>query len=273
MNPENILEELSNRYATCTTYLDRGYLYSWSESCAKTRKPQIIFRTDFERLAKIRFEWYNNHSNNVLLCNETHCYSYNDFYSAGPFKRQEESAFMAIAAATAGSRRASYFAPSLLLDEMRIGTEWTLLRDDISLLKDESIGDQDCYCIQGSNFSPRDTTIWVSKGDFSLRRLRNSIDKSAILAAQRMTWTTRKLDPDEVFADDGSMLISLHEPPNLITSKEIDAFVDLFMGTSEYVEEKIFGRGNSYTEITYTECEFGKGLSQNLFSEIQRNEI
>jgi hypothetical protein len=272
MNPKEILEELSNRYATCATYSDRGCLFSWNESGAKTRKPQVIFRTDFEKSANIRFEWYDSDSKSVLLCNDVTCYSYRDSYRSGPDKQQDESAFMAIAGATGVSKRAAYFAPSLLLEEMRSNTKWTLLRDDINLLEDDAINNQECYCIQGSTLSSRDTTIWVSKKDFGLRRLRHYLDKRALLAPPKEKWTTSKLEPDEQFADDGSMLISLYKPPNSITRDEIKDFADLFQGTSEFVEPTIYGRGNSYTEITYNECEFEKGSSRNLFSELRRNE-
>jgi hypothetical protein len=192
---------------------------------------------------------------------------------------------MAIAAVTGVSSSAAYHVPSLLLEEMRTLSRWIIFRADIVLLKMEKVEDHDCYCIQGSNQSPHDTTIWVSTHDFSLRR-RNHYSVPTC-DDQKIMITTRELSASETSdtAED-SLLISLHRPPNLITEKETTEFIELFRESAGRVEKRKFevtqamkarllagkrSERSFFTEISYEEAEFNTPISPSIFSSIRRD--
>jgi len=201
MNQEEIFSTLVERYANCTTYCDLGCVYRWDESQQKTDKPQIVFRTYFERPSKFRFEWPDADCKSVIWCNGNESYSCSDLIQ---LRSREgtvcDSVAMAIAGATGVSSGSAYLVPTLLFDELREHPDrrWLLLHSDIAV---KGIEESECYCIEGSNHSSHDTSIWVSKRDFSLRRYRSYTVMSQP-DRKKITLTMRELSASEISGSD-----------------------------------------------------------------------
>jgi hypothetical protein len=63
-------------------------------------------------------------------------------------------------------------AAALLMPEIRDGCRHILLLRDLQLLDEQIVVGVNCYVLRGSFERDKDTTLWISTADFSLRQLR-----------------------------------------------------------------------------------------------------
>ncbi len=269
MNPKEIFSNLTERYANCATYRDKGCLYSWRENNQKTRKPQIVFKTYFEWPSKLRFEWQDDSSKSLIWCDGTQAYSCNDFHNSGPEKELCENYGMAIAGAHGVSRGSASLVTDLLFDDLRTECRWLLIREDEKLVGSEPIGDIECYCIQGSNFSPNDTKVWISAVDWSLKRYLHLTVKDK---PQSNSWSANQSanEPKIDLSLMRKVWLEMQERKNLVSPGEIADFRNLFADSSAIVDEEVHGDGNYFTEINIEKVEFGTRISPAVFTHIRR---
>jgi len=100
---------------------------------------------------------------------------------------------------------------------------------------------------------------------------------------RKITFTAKALSADETISSDGSMLISVHRPPNLSSEQEAREFSELFGPSIGLLEEPVITqarvdlvlagnwRGDSFfTEITYETVEVDSSIKPLTFSSIRR---
>lgn len=271
MNPQDIFSKIKERYGSCTTYRDRGCLYSWDERNQKTAKPQIVFRSYFEWPSKFRFEWQDDSSSAMIWCDGKDAFRCYNFHNSGTEIQPCENYGMALAGAHGVSKGSVSLIADLLFDDLRTANRWLLIRAEEKLVGTEMIGGDECYYIQGSNFSPNDTSVWISDHDWSLKRHRHLTVKDEP-ASNSQTWAANQ-NSSKYSIDLGllkKVLKERREAKNSITPKEIVDFSNLFTDSSGVVDKEIHGNGNYFTEITIEKMEFGTRIPPAIFTHIKR---
>lgn len=194
MNPQEVMDRLAQRYASCSVYSDCGSVCSFDDNVERTDQRRFVFRTFFERPMKFRFEWKQEmpikspveRNFNIVWCDGSQTASFYDF-EPGP--TIEDNLVYAIAGATGISMGSAFEVPSLLIPEIREESNHMLLLEDLRLSESETIGEHDCFQILGSSYRSSDTILWISKADYSLRKMQEfsvvTAAESAKYAAER----------------------------------------------------------------------------------------
>ncbi len=176
---------------------------------------------------------------------------------------------MAIAGAHGVSRGSASLITDLLFDDLRTESRWLLIRENEKLVGTEFVEDIECYCIQGSNFSPDDTAVWISTLDWSLKRYRHLTVKDK---PKTSSWPANQAsnEPTIDLSFMKKVWTEMQEKKNLISAGEVADFNNLFPEPEGMVEAEIHGKGNYFTEINIDKVEFGAAITPDVFRCIRR---
>lgn len=143
-DPDAVLANMRNAYASCGSYKDSGYVLSVHDGGHDRKRP---FKTAFKRGDRFRFEFQSNGRLRYVLFRDNH-----GTKSWWDLTRSIEhfSAIGEVLTKAGGvSGRASCTVPALLLQDHMVPMPFTLLAG-LRLLSDCVEGGVECYRIQGS---------------------------------------------------------------------------------------------------------------------------
>jgi hypothetical protein len=179
MDADSIVQQTLLKYSRCSTYSDEGCIES-----AGFARPGILFKTDFVRPSRFRFEWRSWHPflgrigpeyYNVIGADDIGAYEFYD-WSSGlglSYKRRCKTLALAIAGATGISQGASFLISSLIIPLVVLRHRQEMLPiSDAELLPMEVGPYDDCYhirCGRGENFHYE---FWINRHDFSLLKVK-----------------------------------------------------------------------------------------------------
>jgi hypothetical protein len=174
MNAEQILEKVAERYATCRSYVDGG----WVQSDDQRHEPIVLnFKTFFSRPHYLRFDWQHycpRRGKTEALSSLRHDGEKCWFL----WKRSDETTLeerstlsLTIAGASGCSCGAAFIVPSLLLPDIAHNGRQVLNLSQPQFIGLEKIIDAECFVVSGSSSKPNDQRLWIDCRDFSLRKL------------------------------------------------------------------------------------------------------
>ena len=238
MNPQEVMDGLAQRYASCSTYFDCGSAFCWDNNVDKTDQRKLVFKTFFERPFKFRFEWSQEIPTEPLLSERNFNIVWSDgiqaaySYDCEPGPCNEENLVYAIAGATGISMGSAFEVPALLIPEVREESNHLLLLKDLRLTESEVVGEHDCFRIVGSSCRPEDTVLWISKSDYSLRKVQ---EFSLITAEQSAQWA-EELRVE--FGDEGASSLGIEYEDRshftVLTYETVTFDADISVGTFNY---------------------------------------
>jgi hypothetical protein len=171
MDAIDILEQMHQKYAACSSYQDKGIV----------RLPllafgaELSFKTYFLRPNKFRLEWQQSkagiiHSSGSIWTDGNTVYA-----NLAKGKEEQESLRRAIAVASEVSAGTSTAVPTLLIP---FGDKYVLtdLKKAYLVADDTSPA---CFCIRGWSEQEDDTQLWIDKQTFTLKRMRAGIGQKA----------------------------------------------------------------------------------------------
>ncbi len=174
MKPTEILRAVGERYSQCSSYSDSGFA---EFEDVPEQMLQIAFRTEFIRPDYLRFEWQDygprrgkSERFSTLWASENKVLTRRD--TSKVVVEKQPSLGLAMAGATGCSAGAAGEVPTLLIAELRTDCKHILLLTDLEKIEQVLEGNQQCYVLKGSLFRNGDHTLWISTGDFSVRRVR-----------------------------------------------------------------------------------------------------
>ncbi len=169
---EEIIEASVATYLDCDSYRDKGVVTTTLHPGDSERIERKPFKTSFSRTGQFRFEF---ESRGVLGLIAQRYIVWTDgtevltWWDVKPGVEREETLSTAVAGATGVSGRSAHTIPVLLLPD-RIGGRRLSDMTDLVRADDTSIGDIDCYCVQGKYGGQR-KTVWIDKTTHLIRRI------------------------------------------------------------------------------------------------------
>jgi len=169
-DPQKIIKKAVKIYASYSSYQDAGVVATIYKEPTGRRIENQPFKLYFSREpSRFRAEWLDydlqEQKQNVLWCDGQATY----FYSEPDRYVKKESLDLGIAATTGVSSGATATIPHLLMPET--GTSSLLALRDLKLLGEETVEKELCYRIKASNSDGDITEVWISKLDFSVRKV------------------------------------------------------------------------------------------------------
>jgi outer membrane lipoprotein-sorting protein len=168
LTPEAILRKTADRYASCSSYQDIGIVTVTYDIASGRRIDEQPFKLFFARPQRLRAEWIDAYlpipKLNVLWSNGNGTFFYRE-----PNRFEKEASLANGIVAVAGiSHGAGYTIPRLLTPEM----DTTALTDlkNLTLVGEELFEHELCYRLRGLDSGEDVNELWISKGDFLLRK-------------------------------------------------------------------------------------------------------
>lgn len=172
MTAAQIIAQMEEAYATCTTYTDSGEIHKTFHRDGRVKI--IRFETAFIRPDRFRFEFNQADRHNpegprqryIVWQDGRHVRRWS--YAREQVNRKATLS-LAIAGATGVSSGVAHYVPRLMIPEIDGGsvTDGRFTRiDDVTLAIDATGESVDCYRLVGSEFE-----LWIGTQDFLLRRV------------------------------------------------------------------------------------------------------
>jgi len=178
LSGQEILAQMSRRYASCESYRDSGVVKASIEGTEQVL-PEQPFETKFCRSGLFRFDWQ------MLLqpgVPPKKCSVWTDgdgvcsYCEPAEFFREQNLA-SAVARAAGISGGAVHTVPRLLMPDL--GGKAITDLGDLELLREESMSGVDCFVVKGTRGGGGDPAsramtyeLWIGKTDYLLRRIR-----------------------------------------------------------------------------------------------------
>lgn len=188
MNAKDVHERVLEKYQSCSSYSDFGMV----DFDNVHEQPETLqFRTSFIRPNYLIFEWQDYGPRRGKSQEFSQLWSKNGRTKTRmPWGLKEsESLHLGIAGATGCSAGAASVIPDLLLPETNSKGFTQLSELD---LDPQGLETDDCYVLRGTLFKYLDHTVWISKIDFSIRRLRH--DRSWTAAESKLEYELLQAD-------------------------------------------------------------------------------
>lgn len=221
MNPADIINAMADRYSSCDSYTDSGWVDFIASDEAEQRSR---FTTHFIRPNKFAFEWQECGPNGAKVEHYTKLISDGvKVYMQAPQEQMEEKLGLsiALAGATGSSVGAAYIVPPLLIDSVRTAGKNLLDLVELRLLEDAI---DDCFVLEGTLIESRDHIAWISKHDFSLMRL-----------FKNMSWTEESPVTSVRYARNQAQIRKLREE-GIVPHIELTQETRLFYAVYNYAE-------------------------------------
>ncbi len=174
MFPEDIVTRMLERYASCVSYEDSGYLENFVEGEERSHGFYLKFRTWYKRPFQFRFEYISREfldapwSERLVGCDGALAFS----KEQGAEVKIQSSLKYAIAEANTPSRNSITQITQHFPDLDLLPIAWLERHKDLMLIGKEFANNVECYCVAASVKNPHDKIIWVSCEDYSLRRIK-----------------------------------------------------------------------------------------------------
>jgi outer membrane lipoprotein-sorting protein len=235
MFPEDIVTRMLQKYASCSSYEDSGYLESFLEGEERTHGFYLKFRTWYKRPFHFRFEWISRDfldaswKEYVVGCDGSAAFS-KDLESG---IKIQSSLKYAIAEANTPSRNSITQITQHFPDLDLLPIAWLDRHKDLTLIGKETANDIECYCVASTVKNPHDKIIWVSCEDYSLRRVKTYTKVSSNISNEVLDLAKK------------------------IALKEVDSIA---LSPSQRPEKRC------YIETNYEELSFDKELPDDFFT-------
>ncbi len=174
MNPAKIMAAVRSKYSSCQSYSDQG---SAETIDLEGNKVRLLFKTYFVVPSYFRFDWQDwsparskSEEFSTLRSDSRQTYLELPWNTEYP-----ESVSMGVAAATGCSAAAASIISPLLMEVIRGSTVLDLA--ELNSATDDVVDGVNCYVVTGVG-PPDKFTLWVSKSDFSLMRVRRGDSNS-----------------------------------------------------------------------------------------------
>ncbi len=178
MEPSHILRCVADKYARCLSYSDCGIV---DFDDVEGKKEQLEFRTHFIRPKYFCFEWQDYGPRRGKSTDFSMLWSMSGEtltrYQWGI--EDKDNLHLAVCGATGCSAGAANLVPSLLVEEIREGSNHLLRLADLKLLRNEKMNEQDCYVLQGTLHKSGDHILWISAEDFVVLRVYVDMSRTA----------------------------------------------------------------------------------------------
>lgn len=188
MFPEDIVTRMLEKYASCSSYEDSGYLENFLEGEERTHGFFLKFRTWYKRPFQFRYEWIEREfldapwKERLVGCDGTTAFSKDE--EAG--KKIQSSLKYAIAEANTPSRNSITQITQHFPDLDLLPIAWLDRHKDLTLIGKEFANDIECYCVASTVKNPHDKIIWVSCEDYSLRRVKTYTKMSSNISNEML---------------------------------------------------------------------------------------
>jgi outer membrane lipoprotein-sorting protein len=167
-----ILDQMAQVYAGCTSYRDSGVVRTVFVSVRGNRTVEKPFTTAFVRPDRFRFEYREKRG---ILEQDSRYIVWSQgketraWWDLDPEVRKGESLGMALAAATGVSSGSAHTIPALLLPAEVEGRRLTDITE-ARRMDDARLDDVECFRIEGK-LAQSPATLWIDKSSFLVRRL------------------------------------------------------------------------------------------------------
>lgn len=172
-SPQEIIRTMAARYGALKSYQDSGVVEVQRTDAPPRRETDNFFKTHFTRPQKLRFEWFDYSSSfpeRSIVWSDGQKTFTRPSYEPDKIETEEDLS-MGLAGATGVSRGAAHTVPVLLLPEEVVGFSLVELAR-LSLKGQERFEGEDCYVVEGYHPNGEAWTLWISKRDFLLRKVR-----------------------------------------------------------------------------------------------------
>jgi hypothetical protein len=186
MDAADIMYNMAEVYANCTSYHDRGIVRHFEQPTvdpkatpeAETHRHRVAFKTFFSRPDRLYFEWAEPPVGDP----ETASYRVNAFWTAGDrvfrlFYSQPGAEICPsldyVVAASAGiSKGASVTIAAYLLPTLKQKMRTLFRLRELVRLDDCEVDGRLCHLLKGQNWSGSEEELWVDTQEYLLRRTR-----------------------------------------------------------------------------------------------------
>lgn len=199
MFPEDIVNRMLAKYASCTAYEDSGFVENYLEGEERAHCFYLKFRTWYKRPYQFRFEYIAREfldapwHEHLVGCDGVTAFSKDQQDGI----KIQSSLKYAIAEANTPSRNSITQITQHFPDLDLLPIAWLDRHKDLMLIGKEFANDIECYCIASSVKNPHDKIIWVSCEDYSLRRIK-TYTKVSFEISNEMLDLARKVALKEV---------------------------------------------------------------------------
>lgn len=175
MNPEDLLQAISEKYALLDSYQDEGVVFTYDP--VKPGPGQIHFATLFRRPDLFRFEWTSHHpypplrhiiNQQVVGFDGSSAYYHSS--RNGDVKAVENLA-MAVGMATGVSSGSALTVSCLLSDQIEVNSTVLDIKETL-LLEEEEFEGVICHHLAGHDpWWAAPMELWIGRDDFLLRKV------------------------------------------------------------------------------------------------------
>ena len=174
MRPEEIVNRMLEKYATCKSYEDSGYLENFTEGEDRSQAILVKFRTLYKVPFFFRFEWLerpfptSQWNESVLGCDGEVAFTswHKDGYKVRPTLKHA-IAEMNMISYNSVAQISQHF-PDLDL----LPVAFFDRHKELMMIGKEDANGTECYCIGSTLKHPHDKFMWISCEDFSIRRVK-----------------------------------------------------------------------------------------------------
>ncbi len=174
MTPEEIVIRMLEKYASCFSYEDSGFVENFMEGEDRSHGNFLKFRTWYKRPYYFRFEWIDREYPDLPFREHMiGCDNFSAFSKDGDGEVKLQSSLKyAIAEANGPTHNAVAQISQHLPELDLLPVAWLDRHKDLTLFGKETANEKDCYCIASTVKNPHDKIIWIGCDDFALRRVK-----------------------------------------------------------------------------------------------------
>lgn len=182
MEADEIVQNVELKYSTCRSYRDRGRAIF---DAPGGEKDSLQFRTLFKRPDHLVFHWQDYGPNRGKTEEFSTLWSLGGetwirwVKSGGVTTEKSENLSLAQASAVGCSAGAAGIVLSILMPELRPNFKTMLGLTNFRINGSEVVLDQLCHMIKASGIRNWSNCLWISTGDFSLRKLYRDMSSTA----------------------------------------------------------------------------------------------
>ncbi len=175
MNVNEIVHRMLHTYSHCESYSDVGSVRLVDMERDDLDRPEVVFKTHFKKPRRFRFEWQYRTGGDMDW--QENSMGFDGTEAWEQYHEQEEPELAedldsAIARATGASMGAVHEISDMLLEVETAEENWLRWHKEISLLGQEAVGEELCYCITTGTMRPQDKMIWISAETFTVTKVK-----------------------------------------------------------------------------------------------------
>jgi outer membrane lipoprotein-sorting protein len=200
LTAQQIIDQMSAKYASCKSYIDKGEVNTLFIQENGNRTVIKPFTTAFVRPSNFRFEYKDRRGENewdsYIIWKEKD--SVKSWWTIKPKVETPQGLSFALGTAAGVSSRSSLNIPALLMSDVGINNRFKQL-SELKLIGEEKVDGSTAYKLEGVDLRKNKVTFWIDKKKFLILKI---FEKQKFDKFETETTTTFKPQIDVKIAED-----------------------------------------------------------------------